>query len=37
MLAAGHPALTSELQVIAEASWERNQDTYRYLGGRGEE
>jgi antitoxin component of MazEF toxin-antitoxin module len=31
------PVLTPELRAIAEASWERNQAAYRYLGGQGDE
>jgi antitoxin component of MazEF toxin-antitoxin module len=27
------PRLTPELRSIAEATWERNQAAYRYLGG----
>jgi antitoxin component of MazEF toxin-antitoxin module len=31
------PAPTPELRAIAQASWERNQAAYRYLGGQGDE
>lgn len=31
------PVLTPELRAVAEASWERNQRAYRYLGGQGDE
>ena len=34
---ADRPAPTPELRAIAEASWERNQAAYRYLGGQGYE
>ena len=27
------PLMTPELRAIAEATWERNQAAYRYLGG----